>query len=241
MYEIYERLRDQKKLKNSDISRETGVPNMTLSDWKHRKSKPKLENMKKLANFFEVTVDFINGDTDMVVCPVCGFGNNPLSEQSRNEHEEFHNNYLLAKEKYDFITPYSEANKLHGKSIDDFRNPSKSTEDKLFAFEECLKAEFSLEVIKRSYNIENLDYEEFCKAKASSLNPDLLISEELVGIIMDKYGIDRQYIVEKQLLLSRASESEQLMRILRYAERLSPEILNSIEIQMKALSENNQG
>lgn len=62
MYEIYQRLLDEKGLKNADISRGTGVSNMTLSDWKHGKSTPKYENMKKIAKFLDVTVEYLTGE-----------------------------------------------------------------------------------------------------------------------------------------------------------------------------------
>lgn len=59
MYEIYQRLLDEKGLKNSDISRATGISNMTLSDWKRGKTKPKTDKMQKIADFFGVSVDYL--------------------------------------------------------------------------------------------------------------------------------------------------------------------------------------
>ena len=62
MYEIYQRLLDEKGLKNADVSRGTGISNMTLSDWKRGKSTPKYENMKKIAQFLDVTVEYLTGE-----------------------------------------------------------------------------------------------------------------------------------------------------------------------------------
>lgn len=59
MYEIYQRLLDEKGLKNSDVARGAGVSNMTLSDWKHGKTTPKTDTMQKIADFLEVTVDYL--------------------------------------------------------------------------------------------------------------------------------------------------------------------------------------
>lgn len=59
MYEIYQKLLDIKHLKNSDVSRGTGVSNMTLSDWKNGKTTPKTETMQKIADFLEVSVDYL--------------------------------------------------------------------------------------------------------------------------------------------------------------------------------------
>lgn len=63
MYEHYQKLLDEKGLKNADVSRATGISNMTLSDWKHGKTKPKTETMQKLADYLEVSVDYlVNGE-----------------------------------------------------------------------------------------------------------------------------------------------------------------------------------
>lgn len=59
MYEIYQELLDKKGLKNSDVSRGTGVSNMTLSDWKHGKTTPKTDTMQKIADFLGVSVDYL--------------------------------------------------------------------------------------------------------------------------------------------------------------------------------------
>lgn len=64
MYEIYQRLLDEKGLKNSDVARATGISNMTLSDWKRGVSKPKEDKMRKIAEFFGVTYGYLMGWED---------------------------------------------------------------------------------------------------------------------------------------------------------------------------------
>ena len=59
MYEIYKELLDQKGLKNADVSRATGISNMTLSDWKNGKSKPKHDKMILIADFLNVSVEYL--------------------------------------------------------------------------------------------------------------------------------------------------------------------------------------
>lgn len=59
MYEIYQRLLDEKGLKNSDIAKATGISNMTLSDWKRGKSTPKQDKLKLIADYFGVSVDYL--------------------------------------------------------------------------------------------------------------------------------------------------------------------------------------
>lgn len=58
MYEKFELLLAERKLKVSDISRMTGVTPSTFSDWKSGRSKPKYEKLKKIAAFFGVSVEY---------------------------------------------------------------------------------------------------------------------------------------------------------------------------------------
>lgn len=59
MYEIYCKLRDAKGCKDADVARETGVTKSTFSDWKNGRSNPKDEKLKKIADFFGVSVDYL--------------------------------------------------------------------------------------------------------------------------------------------------------------------------------------
>ena len=65
MYEIYQILLDEKGLKNADVARATGISNMTLSDWKRGKSVPKSDKMQKIAEFLNVTEDYLRTGKEM--------------------------------------------------------------------------------------------------------------------------------------------------------------------------------
>ena len=66
MYEVYQRLLDEKGLKNADVARATGISNMTLSDWKRGKSVPKSDKMRKIAEYLNVSVDYLMTGKDGV-------------------------------------------------------------------------------------------------------------------------------------------------------------------------------
>lgn len=71
MYAIYAELRDKKGLSDYSVAKQTGVGRSTLSDWKTGKHTPNQENLKKLCEFFGVTLDYlISGhDADYTVTP----------------------------------------------------------------------------------------------------------------------------------------------------------------------------
>lgn len=49
------------------VSKDTGISQSTLSDWKKGRSKPKAEKLKILANYFGVSIDyFLEDNTEAV-------------------------------------------------------------------------------------------------------------------------------------------------------------------------------
>lgn len=59
MYEIFEQLLQNFGVTAYRVAKETGVTQSTLSDWKRGRSTPKADNMKKLADYFNVSVDYL--------------------------------------------------------------------------------------------------------------------------------------------------------------------------------------
>ena len=61
MYNIYENLRNARGMTDYSVAKNSGVARSVLYEWKVGKHTPNLENMKKLARFFGVTVDYLIG------------------------------------------------------------------------------------------------------------------------------------------------------------------------------------
>lgn len=62
MYEKYLELRKEKGISDYKVSKDTGIPKSTFSDWKSGRSKPKADKLKILAEYFGVTVDDFLGE-----------------------------------------------------------------------------------------------------------------------------------------------------------------------------------
>lgn len=59
MYSIYADLRDRYGLSDYAVAKDAGIGRSTLSDWKTGKHIPNRENMKKIADFFHVSIDYL--------------------------------------------------------------------------------------------------------------------------------------------------------------------------------------
>lgn len=57
-------LQAEQNLTNKDVETGAGLANATLSQWKKGKGKPSLENILKVAEFFQVTTDYLLCQSD---------------------------------------------------------------------------------------------------------------------------------------------------------------------------------
>ena len=64
MYERFVELCKQKGVKASDVARATGVSTATLTSWKKGDYTPKEEKIRKIAEYFGVTVEYIRTGKD---------------------------------------------------------------------------------------------------------------------------------------------------------------------------------
>ena len=59
MYEIFEKLLKKNNVKTSDVSRATKISASTFSDWKNGVSQPKPDKLLLIAEYFNVSVDYL--------------------------------------------------------------------------------------------------------------------------------------------------------------------------------------
>ncbi|NSB15872.1 helix-turn-helix domain-containing protein [Clostridium beijerinckii] len=63
MYEIFEKLMKEKGVTPYRVHKETGIATSTLSDWKNGKSTPKQDKLQKIADYFNVSLDYLAGNS----------------------------------------------------------------------------------------------------------------------------------------------------------------------------------
>lgn len=61
MYHIFKKLIDSKGITAYRVSKGTGIAEATLSDWKNGKSTPKVDKLRKIADYLGVTLNELIG------------------------------------------------------------------------------------------------------------------------------------------------------------------------------------
>lgn len=58
MYKKFKSLLDKTNKTSYQVSKDTGIPQSVLSDWKNGRSKPKFDKLLILAKYFDVPVEY---------------------------------------------------------------------------------------------------------------------------------------------------------------------------------------
>lgn len=58
-YETYEKLLQEKGVNSATVSKATGISQTVFSEWKKGKSTPKADKMKKIADYFGVSMEYL--------------------------------------------------------------------------------------------------------------------------------------------------------------------------------------
>ena len=64
MYEKFAALLQQRGVTAYRVSKDTGIPANTFTDWKNGRSKPKFDKLLILAKYFGVPVEYFADETD---------------------------------------------------------------------------------------------------------------------------------------------------------------------------------
>lgn len=90
MYEIYCKLRDAKGCKDADVALTTGITKSTFSDWKSGRSNPKNDKLQKIADFFDVTLEYLMTGRDNTPHTIAAhFDGDEYTEEELDKIKEF--------------------------------------------------------------------------------------------------------------------------------------------------------
>lgn len=92
---MLKKLRENKDLKQEDIARMMNVDRSTVGKWENGSSKPDYEKMIKLADFYNVTVDYLLGREEVETIAA------HQEEYTQEELDEIENfkNYVRSRRK----------------------------------------------------------------------------------------------------------------------------------------------
>lgn len=62
MYDKFLQLLHNRNVTAYRVGKETGISSVVFTDWKNGKSKPKVDKLKKIADYFDVSIEYFLND-----------------------------------------------------------------------------------------------------------------------------------------------------------------------------------
>ena len=56
----------EKELTAYRVSKDTGISQASLADWRKGRSKPKIDKLQKLSEYFGVSIQYLTGESDQI-------------------------------------------------------------------------------------------------------------------------------------------------------------------------------
>jgi transcriptional regulator with XRE-family HTH domain len=92
-------LRESRGILQTELASYLGIARNTLSQYETGKRSPDLDTLQKIADFFDVSIDFILGRSEKIDLEVVAFHKNTPGDFTKEEKEEIDNfiQYILSK------------------------------------------------------------------------------------------------------------------------------------------------
>lgn len=233
MYELYCKFRDKKGVKDSDVSKATGIPQSTFSDWKSGRSKPNTEKLIKIADYLDTLIEYLDEwKSDIVTCPDCGLTYDSTNKKDVKMHEECHEKWKQGSLIFgELLCNHSINEKMKAKNRSISQNINLPIKEKYCAAIMVLRCLFSQSVEYSDFNPKHVTFEKYVAMMLNNEKYKKHLDDELCQKLIADYGTmdgikDGQSIYNVPVSLTDASNENAIIhnrqeKIILYYDQLN--------------------
>lgn len=192
MYENFAKLLEERNLKAADVCRGTGLPSSLFSEWKRGKSTPKADKLNKIANFFNVPVEYFmpNENDALNTCRDCGFTYCISCHRDIEEHNQLHSAWYKAVDKFGKLyCYYPEREKIKAESRNIAHDTSLQLNERCEAQLEVFRCLFSRSVEATGYDLRHISFETYVSMMLKNESYRKNIEDNVYVALCGKYGV----------------------------------------------------
>lgn len=184
-------LRETYGIQQKELASVIGISPNTLSQYENEKREPGLEIISKLADYFNVTSDFIYGLSDITRCDKCGLEYSPLIKSDVNVHSELHNRWEKAIKKYGTIySLHSENERIKAQNRDIVNNFDNYPIEEVYKAQlEVFRCLFSRSLSALNYNETHVDFATYVSMLLNQTHFKKTLNPVLYNKLVDEYGV----------------------------------------------------
>lgn len=182
-------LRESRNIQQKELASILGISPNTLSQYENKKREPSKEVISQIADYFNVSTDFIYEITDTVNCEDCGLSYNPLVNLDINVHDNYHKRWHKAVLKYGKIySNTGENERIKQENRNKVKDLTLPVEDRVAAQLQVFRCLFSRSLSACNYSDKHINFNDYV---ATMLNNTILIEEmgkDVYELLVKEYG-----------------------------------------------------
>ena len=182
-------LREFNNIQQKELASILEISPNTLSQYENNKREPSIDIISKIADYFNVTADFVYGTSEITTCKKCGLTYLPLDMQDKTVHDELHSLWENAIKRHGILylnTVENERLKAQNRNI--VQDKSIPLEDRYDAQKIVFKCLFSRSLEASNYSEKHVD---FCTYIAMMLNQESTkkrLPEDIYNMFVSEFG-----------------------------------------------------
>ena len=190
-YDKFVYLCKQKDVSPSKAAMDAGISKSLVTKWRTNRVKtPSADVLDKLSSYFGLSVsELLNEDTDAYeFCVGCGMRYDPHDEEECQVHEERHNAWVAAVQKFGFCwhSIQRENNKAFARFM--VNDPIAPLSDKVSAQVVVFKALFSRSLEASDFDLEHIDFDIYIAMILGQGKGKHSIPDDVYDALVERYG-----------------------------------------------------
>lgn len=182
-------LREFNNIQQKELASILEISPNTLSQYENNKREPSIDIVSKIADYFNVSADFVYGTSDITTCKKCGLTYLPLDTQDRDVHEQLHSLWESAIKKYG--TLYSntvENERLKAVNRNIVQDTTIPLEERYDAQKVVFKCLFSRSIEALNYSEDHVDFCTYISMLLNQENTKKNLPTDIYDMFVKEYG-----------------------------------------------------
>lgn len=181
-------LRELKGIQQKELALELNIPPNTLSQYENGKREPNFDVLKTIAEYFNVTTDYLLGHVEQTFCSSCGLFYNPLNNEEYTKHQDYHSAWERAVKKYGFCWNRIKSDELESLSRKRLEETDISNEMARSYAMDILSAKFSDELREHNFQYSH-DFNYFVANQLAKHSFTEILPKQVYDELVAQYGI----------------------------------------------------
>lgn len=185
-------LRDFNNIQQKELAGYLGISPNTLSQYENGRREPGIETVAKIAEYFNVSTDYIYQISNITTCKKCCLTYDPMNLNDKEVHDELHRNWEAAARRHGKIySDHVERERIKAQNRKIAEDEERSLEERYTAQLEIFRCLFSRSLNASNYGSDHVDFPAYVSMLLNQGNFKKAMKQDLYDKCVENFGTSR--------------------------------------------------